>query len=109
MLNINGKKLYFGGMLILLCLMLIIRFTSINTLSPIGSIVFLISVFLTGVFIYFIPPNEIEISNIKNLRRIKNKSYLTDKNIFKRRKIYGILLILISSLFIILLLFSEMT
>jgi len=56
--------------------------------------------FCTGAFLYFLLPDDKHIAVIRTSRRCSNKSYLTDAQIFKRRKRLGIALMLMSTLVI---------
>jgi len=63
--------------------------------SEIRWIIFGFSPFLMGLTLFFIPPTKNYIDEIKSNRRISNKSYLTDTQIFSRRKKLGIVMIFI--------------
>lgn len=60
-----------------------------------------LSPFLMGITLYIIPPTQNYINEIKSNRRISNKSYLTDAQIFAKRKRLGLVMTCIGIIIIV--------
>jgi len=95
----SEKKLRICGVLIALCCTLILLFAPLSPESR--WIIVSILNFCTGAFLCFVPPDDNYIAAVKTSRRCSNKSYLSDEQIFTRKKRLGVFLMLLSVLVIV--------